>query len=528
RKGRIEITKYGGGLVIPPEMPSIEFLGQFVPIANIDFESEYPNAIINSNISNDTCVDINSNDLNLNVITDNFIVYRKYKPHYSEKKKKGIMSLMYEELLTARKDSKLKIKIYKNDEQLYSYYESKSNAQKVLANSIYGVTGYIFSPFYNKQMALSITASAQETIRFSKKLQVHTNEVLKKETGYSYMAVAYEKTLMPGIFPQKKMYFEIKHKDKLVLGFKDQKEILMNDDKSIEQIISKVVKKYIDETDLKLFKLTDKYNSDFKRTSLTDFTNGKFQPIKKDNKAQIYEKMWPCSKLKEKHKIDYLYYFKSLQDICAPLLKKEKEEAEQFLEVIYNENLKYLMPKSLNIYYYIVLIGHTPGIYNTLEVCKEQVNNYPSAYFKKCLTFEKAKQLFDNYQLKIKRKEEKLNSNDKIVIYTDGCYKNNEKGSFAGIGVYYEDRSKEITKPLPENLQTNNQAELYAVICVLETYINGNEYADRLAKHDAAIKMNNSKKLLPYNSFMKTNLPIIKQNNPDLDYKTAFKLVASM
>ncbi|CAG8821402.1 25056_t:CDS:1, partial [Cetraspora pellucida] len=26
--------------------------------------------------------------------------------------------------------------------------------------------------------------------------------------------------------------------------------------------------------------------------------------------------------------------------ICAPLLKKEKEEAEQFLEVIYNENLK--------------------------------------------------------------------------------------------------------------------------------------------------------------------------------------------
>ncbi|CAG8782389.1 14493_t:CDS:1, partial [Cetraspora pellucida] len=36
------------------------------------------------------------------------------------------------------------------------------------------------------------------------------------------------------------------------------------------------------------------------------------------------------------------------------------------------------------------------------------------------------------------------------------------------------------------------------------------------------------KKLSPYNSFMKTNLPIIKQNNLDLDYKAAFKLVASM
>ncbi|CAG8690273.1 543_t:CDS:2, partial [Cetraspora pellucida] len=93
-----------------------------------------------------------------------------------------------------------------------------------------------------------------------------------------------------------------------VLGFENQKEILMNDEKSIEQIISEVVKKYNDETDLKLFKLTDKYNPDFKRPSLTDFANGKFQPVKKD--------------------------------ICAPLLKIEKEQAEQFLEVIYNENLK--------------------------------------------------------------------------------------------------------------------------------------------------------------------------------------------
>ncbi|CAG8709689.1 9495_t:CDS:2, partial [Cetraspora pellucida] len=121
-----------------------------------------------------------------------------------------------------------------------------------------------------------------------------------------------------------------------VLEFENQKEILMNDEKSIEQIISEVVKKYNDETDLKLFKLTDKYNPDFKHPSLTDFANRNFQPVKKGGNL----KMWPCSKLKEKQKIDYLYYFKSLRDICASLLKKEKEETEQFLEVIYNENLK--------------------------------------------------------------------------------------------------------------------------------------------------------------------------------------------
>ncbi|CAG8800164.1 4623_t:CDS:1, partial [Cetraspora pellucida] len=148
--------------------------------------------------------------------------------------------------------------------------------------------------------------------------------------------------------------------------------ILMNDEKSFEQIISEVVKKYIDEKDLKLFKLTDKYNPDFKRISLTDFANGNFQSVKKGGNTkvinfvtrmqddyrikiepgrfyhyivkhpsiQVYNKMWPCSNLTDKQTIDYLYYFKSLRDICAPLLKIEKEEAEQFLEVIYNENLK--------------------------------------------------------------------------------------------------------------------------------------------------------------------------------------------
>ncbi|CAG8835258.1 1573_t:CDS:2, partial [Cetraspora pellucida] len=76
------------------------------------------------------------------------------------------------------------------------------------------------------------------------------------------------------------------------------------------------------------------------------------------------------------------------------------------------------MPKSSN-YYYAVLISHTPGVYNTLK----------------------------EY----------------------GSHKNNQKGSYARIGVYYEDRSKEITEPLPGDLQTNNRAEIYAVIRALET-----------------------------------------------------------
>jgi ribonuclease HI len=255
------------------------------------------------------------------------------------------------------------------------------------------------------------------------------------------------------------------------------------------------------------------------------------------------------------------------------------------------------MPQSSK-YFYAVLIGRTPGVYDTWAQCKEQVNGYPFAYYKKCLTSETAIQIFDNHQLKKKQKEEILRSNDKIVIYTDGCCKSNDKGCFAGIGIYYEDGSKQITESLPGSLQDNNRAEIYAVVRALETcenrekvleirtdsrnvvnafetwintwkmrdwktsrnvivknkdlferidiltfnrigkvyftYIPGhkgvveNRNADRLAKKGATISMHEKKKLSPYNSFMKFNLPIIKRNNPELDHNAAFKLVASM
>ncbi|RIB17242.1 hypothetical protein C2G38_2187873 [Gigaspora rosea] len=130
-------------------------------------------------------------------------------------------------------------------------------------------------------------------------------------------------------------------------------------------------------------------------------------------------------------------------------------------------------------YFYVVLIGHTPGIYNTIEKCKEQVNNFPFAYYRKCLTSEKANEFFNNYQLKTKRKNEipyiaenkpppKI-SNPPVLIQKHGCCKDNERDCFSGIGINYADGSKQITEPLPGVLQTNNRAELYAVIRAIET-----------------------------------------------------------
>ncbi|CAG8509857.1 6927_t:CDS:1, partial [Dentiscutata heterogama] len=85
------------------------------------------------------------------------------------------------------------------------------------------------------------------------------------------------------------------------------------------------------------------------------------------------------------------------------------------------------------------------------------------------LTSETAIQIFTNHQLKKKQKKEILRSNDKIVIYTDGCCKTNNNGCFAKIGIYYKDGSKQITESLPGSFQDNNRAKIYAVVHTLET-----------------------------------------------------------
>ncbi|CAG8769679.1 16455_t:CDS:2, partial [Cetraspora pellucida] len=225
-------------------------------------------------------------------------------------------------------------------------------------NSIYGITGYIHSPLYNKKVTLSVTALVHsftrcvmeiikeqgcnvvyenaeikkqfwleminKTIRFSKELQLHINEILKKETSYFYIAVAYKKVLMPGIFPQKKMYFGIKHEDytnfdnpKLFMKGRIIKKNATKFYRTIAiDIIYEVVKKYIDEKDLNLFKLTDRYNPNFKHTTLTDFTNRNFQSKKKSKNTKVINFM---TRMNDNYKIEivtrrFYYYIMTHQD----------------------------------------------------------------------------------------------------------------------------------------------------------------------------------------------------------------------
>ncbi|CAG8760807.1 5266_t:CDS:1, partial [Dentiscutata heterogama] len=67
-------------------------------------------------------------------------------------------------LLKEHAEAKRLIKEYKNNSVELVYYMSKSNMLKILANLTYSEIGYLYSPFYKKTIALSVTAFLHETL----------------------------------------------------------------------------------------------------------------------------------------------------------------------------------------------------------------------------------------------------------------------------------------------------------------------------------------------------------------------------
>lgn len=113
--------------------------------------------------------------------------------------------------------------------------------------------------------------------------------------------------------------------------------------------------------------------------------------------------------------------------------------------------------------YYAVAKGHKIGIFNTWIECKNAVNNYKYAKYRKFSTHEEAQQFLEENKVQIN-----LESHVDYYVYTDGsCLSNGKLNSTAGIGIYFgKDDPRNMSKKL-EGKQTNNTAELTAII---ETY----------------------------------------------------------
>lgn len=136
--------------------------------------------------------------------------------------------------------------------------------------------------------------------------------------------------------------------------------------------------------------------------------------------------------------------------------------------------------------YYAVANGRNIGIFSNWDECKKSVNGFKNAIYKKFDTKEEADNFINNNSKLSKMsidKTEKINSiksffNTKEIktniyipdyyVYTDGACSNNGKDSAsAGIGIFFGiDDKRNISKKI-EGKQTNNTAELSAII---ETY----------------------------------------------------------
>ena len=138
--------------------------------------------------------------------------------------------------------------------------------------------------------------------------------------------------------------------------------------------------------------------------------------------------------------------------------------------------------------YYAVHKGRIPGIYSNWNDCKKQVDKFDVPIFKKFENKADAEQFVakgfevgKEPRCVIKKAnnaegEKKAIHNatlddgrEKIYIYTDGsCIHFKGGGTKAGYGIYIPSKNIRIARPLTNQKQTNNRAEMTAILEGLE------------------------------------------------------------
>ena len=135
--------------------------------------------------------------------------------------------------------------------------------------------------------------------------------------------------------------------------------------------------------------------------------------------------------------------------------------------------------------FYAVSNGRNVGIFQNWNDCNNSVKGYKNALYKKFKTKEEANDFIQsnnrnsNYEkqnlitsfIDTNKSKQKIDINDfnpDYYVYTDGACSNNGKdNAFAGIGIFFGiNDNRNISKNI-EGKQTNNTAELSAII---ETY----------------------------------------------------------
>lgn len=118
--------------------------------------------------------------------------------------------------------------------------------------------------------------------------------------------------------------------------------------------------------------------------------------------------------------------------------------------------------------FYAVANGRSIGIFLNWNDCNTSVKGYKNASYKKFDTEEEAEH-FIQIKTTFGKKDTSTNNNSPdYYVYTDGaCSNNGKRNALAGIGIFFGTNDIRNTSKKIEGKQTNNAAELSAII---ETY----------------------------------------------------------
>jgi ribonuclease HI len=165
--------------------------------------------------------------------------------------------------------------------------------------------------------------------------------------------------------------------------------------------------------------------------------------------------------------------------------------------------------------FYAVANGRTIGIFLNWNDCNNSVKGYKNALYKKFDTKEEADMFIqtnkNSMHVQAIENENSINFITDYYVYTDGACSNNGKdNALSGIGIFFGiNDMRNISKKI-EGKQTNNTAELSAIIqtySIIENDILNGKKITIVSDSEYAIKCVSSYGLKCYKKEWKTDMP---------------------
>ncbi|KAJ7576846.1 DNA polymerase family B-domain-containing protein [Mycena floridula] len=161
-KGDGSDEQYEGATVIEPKKGYYD-----VPIATLDFSSLYPSIMMAHNLCYTTLLDKGTID-RLQLVKDvDYIQTPNNDLFATSKKRKGLLPIILEDLITARKRAKADLKS-ETDPFKRAVLDGRQLALKISANSVYGFTGATIGKLPCLPISSSVTAYGRQMIERTK------------------------------------------------------------------------------------------------------------------------------------------------------------------------------------------------------------------------------------------------------------------------------------------------------------------------------------------------------------------------